>query len=57
MKLHLSWALCGLLPALALAGCAGADAIVLPEASEVTAVRVTAPEEGATGIRRGSNHF
>lgn len=47
MKLHLSWALCGLLPALALAGCAGADAIVLPEASEVTAVRVTAPEEGA----------
>ena len=42
MKLHLSWALCGLLPALALAACAGADAIVLPEASEVTAVRVTA---------------
>ena len=43
MKTHLPWSCC-LLLTLALAGCGGADAIVLPEAEEVSAVRVTAGE-------------
>ena len=43
MKTHLPWSCC-LLLTLALAGCGGADAIVLPEAEEVCAVRVTAGE-------------
>ena len=43
MKTHLPWGCC-LLLTLALAGCGGADAIVLPEAEEVSAVRVTAGE-------------
>ena len=42
MKLHLSWAACGLLLVLSLAACGGADTLILPDASEVTAVRVTA---------------
>ena len=42
MKPRLPWIVCGLLLTLAVAGCAGADAIVLPDATEVTAVRVTA---------------
>ena len=42
MKTRLLWIACGLLLTLALTGCAGADAIVLPDAAEVTAVRVTA---------------
>ena len=44
MKFHLSWAACGLLLALALTGCGGADIPVLPDAAEVSAVRVTAGE-------------
>ena len=47
MKTRLLWIACGLLLTLALTGCAVAEAIVLPDAAEVTAVRVTAPEEGA----------
>ena len=43
METHLPWSCC-LLLTLALAGCGGADAIVLPEAEEVSAVRVTAGE-------------
>ena len=42
MKTRLVRIACGLLLTLALTGCAGADAIVLPDAAEVTAVRVTA---------------
>ena len=42
MKTRLLRIACGLLLTLALTGCAGADAIVLPDAAEVTAVRVTA---------------
>ena len=42
MKTCLPWFICGLLLTLALTGCSGADAIVLPDAAEVTAVRVTA---------------
>ena len=42
MKTCLPWCICGLLLTLALTGCSGADAIVLPDAAEVTAVRVTA---------------
>ena len=42
MKTRLLWIACGLLLTLALTGCAGAEAIVLPDAAEVTAVRVTA---------------
>ena len=41
MKAHLPWSGC-LLLALALTGCGGADAIVLPDAAEVSAIRVTA---------------
>ena len=44
MKLHLSWAACGLLLVLSLAACGGADTLILPDASEVTAVRVTVGE-------------
>ena len=43
MKTHLPWSCC-LLLTLVLTGCGGADAIVLPEAEEVSAVRVTAGE-------------
>ena len=42
MKTRLLRIACGLLLTLALTGCAGAEAIVLPDAAEVTAVRVTA---------------
>ena len=50
MKLHLSWAACGLLLVLSLAACGGADTLILPDASEVTAVRVTAG--GAVTLHR-----
>ena len=44
MHTQISWAACGLLLILSLAACGGADTLVLPEASEVTAIRVTAGE-------------
>ena len=50
MKTRLLRIACGLLLTLALTGCAGADAIVLPDAAEVTAVRVTAG--GAVTLHR-----
>ena len=50
MKLHLSWAACDLLLVLSLAACGGADTLILPDASEVTAVRVTAG--GAVTLHR-----
>ena len=50
MKFHLSWAACGLLLVLSLAACGGADTLILPDASAVTAVRVTAG--GAVTLHR-----
>ena len=50
MKAHLPWSCC-LLLALALTGCGKANAIALPDAAEVTAVRVTAGD--AVTLRTG----